>query len=375
MVVVSSAPGRINLIGEHTDYNDGWVLPAAIDRQLHFTLQANPDEDRIDVWAKDRKERLSCRLDDLQRRPAGSWENYILGVVSELKALGCSVKGFRGECWGDVPIGAGLSSSAALECSLAFGLNELFSLGLDRWSLVHAAQRAEHQFAGTRCGIMDQFASAMGKAGMAMLLDCRSGEYGYHPLELDPYVLLLLNSNVTHELSTSAYNDRRRECEAGVTLLKQVLPDIVALRDVSPADLERAEAILPPVIYRRCRHVVTENDRVGKAVAALQTGDRETLGLLLYASHQSLRSDFEVSCPELDCLVDFAARRTEVAGCRMMGGGFGGCTIQLVHRDAMDEYIAAASAHYADAFGRMLSPIPVHIGDGARTFTQPAYLS
>jgi galactokinase len=297
----------------------------------------------------------------------GSWQNYVIGVVAELLSLGCRLGGFRGECWGDVPIGAGLSSSAALTCSLAFGLNELFSLGLDRWTLVRIAQRAEHHYAGTLCGIMDQFAAAMGKAGMAMLLDCRSGSFTYHPLDLGPYTLLLLNTNVTHELSMSAYNDRRRECEEGVSLLKQEHPGISTLRDLSPSDLEKACHQLPPLIYRRCRHVVTENERVGQAVAALRSGDRESLGRLLYASHRSLHTDFEVSCPELDCLVDFAAGREEVAGSRMMGGGFGGCTLQLVRQDALKQYIGAATAHYSAAFGRTLTPIPVRTGDGART--------
>ncbi len=359
------SPGRINIIGEHTDYNDGFVLPAATDKNTEFHLSLNGTEHQANIQASNLGEHLSFDLRKFERRPSG-WENYIMGVVRELQKLGASLRGFDGEFHGNIPIGGGLSSSAALECSLAFSLNEIMGLGFGKWDLIKACQRAEHNFVGTQCGIMDPFASMMGKKDQLMLLDCRSLAYEYFPLNLGPYQILLLNTNVSHALASSEYNTRRAECEEGADWIRKKYPDIENLRDVSTQQLLTCEPIMPEVIYKRCRHVVTENERVLKATQILQSGEgnpRE-LGQLLYQSHQSLRDDYAVSCPELDFLVEKTLDKDYLLGGRMMGGGFGGCTLNLIDQDHKEAFLEEMSAAYRSRFGIDLTPYSVSIEDG-----------
>ena len=363
--IVVQSPGRINLIGEHTDYNEGYILPAAIDKKTTMRLRRNGSSSTVQVMANDVKESFSFDL--LHISPIqGGWQNYILGVVHELQQLGAQLEGFEATFESNVPIGAGLSSSAALECSLAFALNELFNLGFDKWQLIKASQMAEHHFVGVKCGIMDQFASLMGKKDHAMLLDCRSLEFQYQPLQLETHQLLLLNTNVSHTHATSAYNDRRAACEEGVAILRKTGLELTSLRDLSLDELTKHETSLPTPIYRRCYHVVSENDRVLAAVQALQQNDLTTLGSLLYESHFSLRNDYEVSCPELDFLVNQTLNKDYIPGSRMMGGGFGGCTLQIIEKEWSDAFVEQVSEKYFKAFGIDLNPYSVSIVDGTK---------
>lgn len=359
------SPGRINIIGEHTDYNDGFVLPAAVDKKTVFRLRRNGTFGQCSITALNLGESITFDLGHFSRQNSG-WPNYVLGVVHELQNLGARLEGFDGNFEGDVPIGSGMSSSAALECSLAFALNELFALGFDRWQLIRASQMAEHHFVGIKCGIMDQFASMMGRKNEVMLLDCRSLEFHYFPLELGRYQLLLLNTNVSHALASSEYNTRRAECEEGVDFLKRVYPEIRNLRDVSLDQLNREQYRMPERIYRRCRHVVSENARVLEATEVLKAGDFDRLGTLIYQSHDSLQHDYEVSCPELDFLVEQTKDKLYISGSRMMGGGFGGCTINLIESARTENFIDEISGRYEAAFGRSLSPYTVSIEDGAK---------
>lgn len=362
------APGRINIIGEHTDYNEGYVLPGAIDKAVTVKIQSNATAHRVHLKAANLNEGFQFDLNNFGPSDQ-AWANYILGVVHELKELGATLSGFDAVFEGDVPIGSGMSSSAALECSFAFALNSLFQLGFDRWTLIKAAQRAEHNFVGTKCGIMDQFSSVMGKKNQVMLLDCRSLEFEYLPCALGNYQLVLLNTNVSHSLADSAYNTRREECESGVELLQEQFPAIQSLRDVSMDRLEQGLSRLPFKIAQRCKHVVSENARVIEAAAALKKSDFETLGRLMYASHHSLQHDYEVSCPELDFLVDRTRYQPQVLGSRMMGGGFGGCTLNLVEQDQLPHFLEEMAKDYYQEFGVDLTPYEVNIEDGARVIS------
>ena len=364
-LIISQAPGRINIIGEHTDYNDGFVLPAAIDKKAVFRLTRNGAKFKVNITSEDIGNSHSFDLDDFQPLKGG-WENYVMGVVSELQKLGAKMEGFDGIFGGNVPIGSGMSSSAALECSLALGLNELFDLGLDKWQLIKVSQLAEHNFVGIKCGVMDQFASVMGKKNHVMLLDCRSLEYEYFPMNLGEYQLLLLNTNVSHELASSEYNTRREECESGVEIIKDEYPTIENLRDVTAEMLQKVSSKIPEHIFRRCHHIVTENDRVLSASKALVKQDFQLLGKLIYASHFSLQNDYEVSCPELDFLVNETIDNPHILGSRMMGGGFGGCTINLIRKDKAEEFVELVSRSYRDQFGIDLKEYGVHVSDGAR---------
>lgn len=364
--LTAQAPGRINLIGEHTDYNDGYVLPAAIDKYLTVKLKVNTTDTKVKITASDLGESFTFDLQDFS--PArGGWPNYVMGVVHELQQKGASLKGFDAEFESQVPIGSGMSSSAALECSFAIALNEQFSLGFSQWELIHAAQMAEHNFVGTRCGIMDQFASVMGQKDKVMLLDCRSLEFEYFPLELGAYQLLLLNTNVSHSLASSAYNTRRAACEEGAAIINEVYTGIQSLRDVNMEQLMTAKAKLPPTVFKRCYHVVSENQRVLQAAKALADSNHRLLGKLMYQSHTSLEQDFEVSCPELDFLVQQTLDVDFVLGSRMMGGGFGGCTINLIEQQRAEAFVDTVSKRYKNQFGLELTPVTVSIGNGAQT--------
>lgn len=328
------APGRVNLIGEHTDYNDGFVMPAAIDFHTWVAVAPRPDR-QLHVSSAQFADNATLSLDELAGPPAGHWTDYIRGVAAELVDLGVPVRGANLLIHSDVPLGAGLSSSAALEVSVALALEAASGTSLQPLRRVKACQKAEHEYAGTRCGIMDQFIANFARPGHALMLDCRSLDYSLVPIGSE-FRMVICNSMVKHELATGEYNRRRAECEAGVRALQQFLPRVRALRDLNVDDLARYASELPDVVARRCRHVVTENDRVLAAEKALRRGDVEAFGRLMYESHASLRDDYEVSCPELDLLVELASQCDGVFGARMTGGGFGGCTVNLVRADAAD---------------------------------------
>ncbi len=364
--ITVQAPGRINIIGEHTDYNEGFVLPAAIDKKLTVRMKRNGLASTANLLDFKRQQSFSFDLQHFTPLKKG-WHNYVMGVVHELQQLGASISGFDAEFEGNVPIGAGMSSSAALECSFAVALNELFGLGFDKWQLIKASQMAEHHFAGIKCGIMDQFASVMGKKDRVMLLDCRSLAFEYFPLELDNYQILLLNSNVSHSLASSEYNTRRAECEEGVAFLKKEHPGIASLRDVTIEQVVAGIDKLPEHIFRRCHHVVSENQRVLDATKALSDKNPSALGDLMYQSHFSLQNDYDVSCPELDFLVQQTLGKDYVLGSRMMGGGFGGCTINIIEKSRLEEFTEQIAKNYRQQFGTDLTPIQVSIEDGAKT--------
>lgn len=344
------SPGRINLIGEHIDYNDGFVLPAAIDKCIYMKLKSNGHGTRCTIKSKGFDSVLVLDLKSLEKGTEG-WHNYVIGVLAEIQKLTDGLSGFDCEMESKVPVGSGVSSSAALECGLAFGINELFGLGLDKWRLIKVGQSAEHNYVGTKCGIMDQFASVMGKEGHAMLLDCRSLDFDYIKTDMGPYRLLLLNTNVAHNLSTGEYNRRREECEEGLELLSQKHEVEKSFRNITLDMLQASREDMPDLIYNRCTYVVEEIDRVLQAVDYLKQKELRELGALMYRTHNGLSELYEVSCSELDFLVELSKREPEILGARMMGGGFGGCTLNLIHKDAITEFVYKASKAYKAEFG------------------------
>jgi galactokinase len=337
------SPGRVNLIGEHTDYNEGFVLPAAIDKAIYLVIGQRSD-DQLHFVAHDLSKTYKGSLADLS--PTNTWADYLLGVVAQLRLAGHQLGGFNCVFGGTIPMGAGLSSSAALENGVGFGLNELFGLGLDRLTLLKLSQRAENDFVGAKVGIMDMFASMMGQANHVIKLDCRSLEYTYAPFQMESIRIVLCDSRVKHSLVTSEYNTRRAECEAGVRFLKTFYPDINSLRDVTMPMLDQHLRDTEPLIYRRCAYVVQENQRLLDGVAALEAGNLEAFGQYMYGSHEGLSHWYEVSCPELDTLVDIARNQPGVLGARMMGGGFGGCTINLVREESLDDFTTIITKQY-----------------------------
>jgi galactokinase len=344
------APGRVNLIGEHTDYNDGFVLPAAIDRGVAVAGR-RVDGDVFTLYAADLDDRCSFAAGSLERDPQHSWSNYFKGVVWALGKRGISVPTCEAVVTGDLPHGAGLSSSAAYEVATVLLLKALGNMTLATEDVAKIAREAENGFVGVACGIMDQMASAFGKKGRALLLDCRSLEH--KTVELPAGLkIVVVNSGVRHSLASSEYNKRRAECEEGVRILSASLPNVRALRDVAPEDLARLIPSLPPVVGKRCRHVVSEDVRVHEAIKAMATNDRLRLKRLLAQSHASLRDDYEVSCPELDVLVDLALPQSCCFGARMTGGGFGGSTVNLVAAESLAEFGDAMMAGYRQRTGR-----------------------
>lgn len=362
---VFSAPGRVNIIGEHTDYNDGFVLPIAIDRRTFVAIA--PREDRIvrvaSVVVNDATEFKTDEPADLS---AHKWAKYVAGVAWSLQTRGVVLRGADLLIDSDVPIGGGLSSSAALEVATGTALTTISGASISRNELARAAQKAEHDFVGAKVGIMDQLAATWGRKGNALLIDCRSLETKQISLANLNAAIVVCNTNVKHQLASSAYNQRRAECEQGVELLRQRLPDTTALRDVSVADFEKYAHELPEPVRRRCRHVVTENSRTLKAAEALGRGDREQLGQLMRASHESLRDDYEVSCRELDLMVEIASLQDGVFGARMTGGGFGGCTINIVRGDHGHEFAEAVAEQYRAATQITPDIYTVGADDGAR---------
>tara|TARA_R110002020_G_scaffold239977_2_gene452643 strand:+ start:912 stop:2084 length:1173 start_codon:yes stop_codon:yes gene_type:complete len=352
--VIVNSPGRVNLIGEHTDYNNGFVMPTAIDKTIKFYLKANGSESSCMVNSLNFDSSFTFDLKD-DKIDGDEWTLYVIGVVREIQKLGKDLRGFDCLMYSDLPIGAGISSSAALECGLAYGLNALFDLKLSKLDIVKLSQKAEHNYVGTQCGIMDQFASVMSKTGNVIKLDCESLDYELIPFNIKPYKLLLLNTNVSHNLASSEYNVRRQECEEGVRILQTEYKKINSLRDVSFDQLETVKEKLSPVIYKRCLYILQENERVLKAAEALSNGDLKAFGALMYASHEGLQHKYEVSCKELDFLTDFSKANAAILGCRMMGGGFGGCTINLIHEEKISEYVEEVSKAYTDKFNLKLT--------------------
>ena len=341
---VYRAPGRVNLIGEHTDYNDGFVFPAAI--EFYCWVAAAPRSDKqLMIYSENFNETAEANLDSISSSGKNHWANYPLGVAWALQNAGKCLKGADLFIRGDVPLGAGLSSSAAIEVAVGFALLHQSGVAIDHMELARLCQKAESEFVGARVGIMDQFVSCHGRAAHALLLDCRSLEFKSVKLP-SGIQLVICNTMVKHEIASGEYNRRRAECEEGVRLLRRVLPEIRALRDVTLAQLETYRALLNPTVYSRCRHVVTENERTLEAVRALDTGNLSVFGHLMLESHRSLRDDYEVSCKELDLMVEIASARPGVNGARMTGGGFGGCTINLVEAAAVEAFKQNVASKY-----------------------------
>lgn len=356
---VYASAGRINLIGEHTDYNGGFVFPGAIDKVLMAAIRPN-DTDRVNLFSIDIDEAVSFGLEEADA-PTQQWARYIFGVAREIIKRGGTVGGFDAVFAGNMPLGAGLSSSAALESCFAFALNDLFNGGaIEKYELARIGQSTEHNYCGVNCGIMDQFASVFGRKGNLMRLDCRSGEFEYFPFNPEGYQLVLVDSRVKHELADSPYNKRRQSCERVAARL-----GVDTLRDADMAMLDAARADISDEDYRRARYVIGEKQRVLDVCDALNAGDYETVGERMYETHRGLRDDYEVSCEELDFLNDLA-RRCGVTGSRIMGGGFGGCTINLVRKELRDKFVDTAVGEFAARYGHAPQIYDVVISDGAR---------
>ncbi len=343
------SPGRINLIGEHTDYNNGFVLPTAIDKKITLSFRKASSATKCTIFSATYQKLFFFDINHITRSEA-TWENYILGVVSGMQQLTTKLGTFDCVIDSELPLGSGMSSSAALECGIAYGLNTLFDLNLSTLQMIELSQKAEHTFVGTKCGIMDQYAVMMSKEKTILLLDCLINKHTYIEVDFDPYVLLLLNTNVSHSLASSEYNTRREECEFVVKKIKKDTPSISSLRDITLSKLEEYSDCLSTTHYRRAAYVIQENNRVLEAVAYLKNKKLKQFGALMYDSHRGLQHQYDVSCPELDFLVDFSESYDQILGSRMMGGGFGGCTINLIHKHAVANFIEEASVAYKEKF-------------------------
>lgn len=363
------SPGRINIIGEHVDYNDGFVLPAAINKYVCFAVSKNEGGETT-FYAKDLNEKYSFNLSDELQPVPQMWVNFFLGVLQQLKERGFEMTGLNIAFSSTVPMGAGLSSSAAVECGYAYAVNKIFKLGLSKQEIALIGQKAEHTFVGVNCGIMDQFASVFGKKNKVIKLDCNTLEYEYHNADFKEYTLLLLDSKVKHTHLTSGYNDRRNEVEQGLEILKKHYPEVKTFRDLNEEQVEAVKAELGDVIYRRCLFVVREIQRVLDAVAALEAKDFAKLGELMFKTHDGLSKNYEVSCEEIDYLVDFVRNDENVIGARMMGGGFGGCSINLVKKTAVNDLIERVSVAYKEKFNIKLAAYKVSIAKGTTRYTE-----
>jgi galactokinase len=361
--LIVRSPGRVNIIGEHTDYNEGFVLPAAIDKAAYLAVSLRED-DEIHLMALDLNDTYSVRLSDLKPVVEVNWPNYILGSAAQFAKRGIPLRGFNAVLTSDVPIGAGLSSSAAVECATVFALNELLKAKIDRLSMVRMAQKAEHEYAGVMCGIMDQFASMMGRKDHVMRLDCRSLEYEYVPFRLEGIKVLLLNTHVKHSLASSEYNARRKECETAVAWVRAHVHDVNSLRDVTEEMLDKFVKTRDQLIDKRSRFVVQEIERLKLACKELQHGDLFSLGKKMFATHDGLSKMYEVSCKELDWLVDQVRNHEALIGSRMMGGGFGGCTINLVKENAVEELVATLKPAYEKEMNLPLTHYVASIENG-----------
>ena len=361
---VYASPGRINLIGEHTDYNGGFVFPGAVTQGVIAEIKPNGTR-KVRAYSIDWKDYVEFSLDD-EKGPTATHFRFIFGVCREMMKLGVPVEGFNTAFAGDVPLGAGMSSSAALESTYAFALNDLFADNkIDKFTLAKVGQATEHNYIGCNCGIMDQFASVFGKAGSLMRLDCRSLEFKYFPFDPKGYKLVLLNSQVKHDLATSAYNDRRKSCENVVAAMKKHWPNVDSLRDATYDMLDEVRPEVSEEDALRAKYVIGEKYRVLEVCVALEEGNYEEVGKKMYETHYGLSKEYEVSCPELDFLND-VAHSCGVTGSRIMGGGFGGCTINLVSDDLYANFIETAKKAYKEKFGKEPIVIDVVIGDGSR---------
>ncbi len=347
--LVVRSPGRVNLIGEHTDYNLGFVLPSAIDRAVTFALAPRTDG-RCIFYAVDIDDEAECDLTNL-RHDARGWPNYVYGVIDQVLKAGHAFKGVTCVYGGDIPIGAGLSSSAAIEAGFAFALNELFALGIDRLGLVKLAQSAENEFVGVQCGIMDQYINIFGEEHAVLRIDCASLENQKVQVNGD-VAILLANTEVSHSLAGSEYNTRRRECAEGVSVIARRHTNVASLRDVTPEMLEEAREDMPAIVSKRCGYIIKENDRLLRGCVDLERGDLNAFGAKMYEAHEGLSREYEVSCPELDELVRIVHGQDGVYGARMMGGGFGGCTINLVHPDAVGQVRDRIEREFQRVYGR-----------------------
>lgn len=355
------SPGRINIIGEHTDYNGGYVFPAAVDKGIAAAIQKS-DTGKSTAVALDLNSKVEFDLNNLKPSKQGSWENYVFGVVAEIQNRNKVVGDFNIVFKGNIPGGAGMSSSAALENSVVFGLNKLFDLGLTKTEMILISQQAEHNYVGVKCGIMDQYASMFGIKDHAILLDCRNLKSKPYKIDFKNHQFMLINTNVKHSLSDSAYNDRRSACENIAKLL-----EVETLRDATEEDLEKIINKVTPENYQKALYVIQEIIRTKKAAKAIENNDLEKLGALIYASHNGLQHQYKVSCDELDFLVDQAKKNKDVLGARMMGGGFGGCTINLIARNKVKDFAASASKAYKNKFNKECSVYFIELSQGTHT--------
>lgn len=359
-----NSPGRINLIGEHTDYNNGFVMPTAIDRHIHFKFRLNNTENFCRIYSDTYTNGFEFYLDHTPVRQ-NDWKDYLLGIVHELQQNHKKLEGFDCIISSDLPTGAGISSSAALECGFCTGLNELFNLNLSAIEIATLAQRSENDFVGSNCGIMDQFASVLSKKDHFIKLDCKSLDAVYIPADLGDFKLLLINTRVSHNLADSDYNSRREECEAAIRIIQEKHPAITSLREVDHTLLKQYQQAFSSQTYQRCLYVLQENERVQAAASALRSNDLNALGKLMFASHRGLQHQYEVSCPELDFMVNYAENKEFIYGSRMMGGGFGGCTINLINSENIEGYITEVFEAYFKEFN--IHPEAIEVAPSAGT--------
>ncbi len=355
------SPGRINIIGEHIDYNDGYVMPAAIDKGVYYAIESNGTDD-IHFYSLDFKEWFSVNISAIVK--SSSWKNYVLSVVNEFLLLNKNIKGFNCVFGGDIPKGSGMSSSAAVEGGLATAINEIFNCGLSRVEIAQLCQRAEHNFPNVKCGIMDQFANMMGKKDHVILLDCKTLEYQYFPLILEGYKIVLLNSKVHHSLASGEYNIRRQRCEEGLGILKKHL-NVHSFRDITRVeDLVVYKNEMSEDVFNCCKYVIEEIGRTKKAAEFLQQNNLTELGKLMYATHDGLSKLYHVSCEELDFLVDRTKDNESIIGSRLMGGGFGGCTINIVKNEAIEKFISQTAQEYKTKFNIDMEAYVIETSDG-----------
>lgn len=360
---VYTSPGRVNLIGEHTDYNGGFVFPGAIDKGIYAAINPN-GTDKVRAYSVDYEGQVEFGMNE-EDAPKESWARYIFGVCREMKKRGFEPKGFDTVFVGDVPLGAGMSSSAALESTFANALNDIFALNIDRFELARIGQSTEHNYCGVKCGIMDQFASVFGKKGHLMRLNCATMEFEYFPFNPEGYKVVLLDTVVKHELASSAYNKRRESCENACAHIKARHPEVNYLSDATMEMLEEVKSEISEEDYMRAVYVIGEKQRVLDVCEALEKGDYATVGDRMFGTHHGMSKEYEVSCEELDFLND-VAKQCGVTGSRVMGGGFGGCTINLVKEELYDDFIATAKKEYLAKFNREPKVYDVVISDGAR---------
>jgi galactokinase len=361
------SPGRINLIGEHIDYNDGFVLPAAINKYICFAISKNKNS-KCHIVAKDLNDDYTFDLEDHLKPISKMWTNYILGVIHQLKEKKIKLHGFSIVFSSTIPMGAGLSSSAALECGIAYSLNKIFNLNLSKEEITLIGQKAEHTFAGVNCGIMDQFASVFGKKNNFIKLDCTTLNYEYIKANFKDYNLVLFDSCVKHTHLTSGYNDRRNEVKHGLTIIKANYPEVTSFRNCSKEMVENLEKKLGSIIYKRCLFVVNEIERVKKAVKAISEENLEELGILMTRTHYELSELYEVSCQEMDFLVNQTKNFSDIIGARMMGGGFGGCTINLIKKENTDEVIGKIAQAYLEKYNIKLKVYKIKTTNGTSEY-------